>query len=176
MRTLIIFFLLLFSFTGFSQKYKPVDAGSKVHFTIKNFGISTGGDLSGLSGEINFIPKNVVASTFNVSVDVKTIDTDNESRDVHLKSQEYFDAEKYPVVTIKSSKINRTNKSNMGWYQFTGTLSMHGVSRPIAFLFNVSPKGSDYLFVGGFEINRLDYGVGKSSTVFSKTVKVSLSV
>lgn len=176
LRLLISFSLLLLSIPVISQKFKPAEEGSKVHFIIKNFGIETGGDLSGLTGDINFIPANLPASNFDVSVSVSTIDTDNEKRDKHLRSDEYFDAEKYPVITIKSTKINRTNKSSSGWYQFKGTLTMHGVTKPIAFLFRATKKGADYLFAGGFIINRLDYGVGKSSAVLSNSVKISLSV
>lgn len=173
-------FLLFFSFSlsggALAQKYKPVDEGSKVHFTIKNFGIDTGGDLAGLAGEINFNQANVNTSTFDVSVDVKTIDTDNDSRDGHLRGKGYFDAETFPLISIKSTKINRTNKSGQGWFHFTGTLTMHGVTQPIAFPFRATKKGDDYLFVGGFSINRLDYGVGKRSATISDKLKVSMSV
>jgi polyisoprenoid-binding protein YceI len=172
-RLVFVFLFFIFSFAS-AQKYKPVDAGSKVHFVIKNFGIKTGGDLSGLSGDINFVPANVAACRFNVSVDVKTIDTDNDSRDGHLKGKEYFDSDKFPMMTIKSAKINKTNKPN--WFYFTGTLTMHGVTKNIAFPFTATPKGNDILFAGDFNINRLDYGVGSSSAVLSNDVKVSLSV
>jgi len=175
-RLLLCFSFLIFSFTAISQKYKPVDAGSKVHFNIKNFGIETGGDLSGLAGDINFIPSNITASTFDVSVSVKTIDTDNDMRDKDMKAKKYFDADTYPAITIKSTKVNRTNKSAAGWYYFTGTLTMHGVTKPIEFPFSATLKGNDYLFVGGFTINRLDFGVGSNSIILSNTVKVSLSV
>ena len=175
-RLLLSFSFLIFSFTAISQKYKPADAGSKVHFIIKNFGIETGGDLSGLAGDISFAPANITASIFYVSVAVKTIDTDNGMRDKDLKGKKYFDEETYPVITIKSTKINRTNKSASGWYYFTGTLTLHGVTKPIAFPFSATPKGNDYLFVGGFTINRMDYGVGGNSAVLGNTVKISLSV
>jgi polyisoprenoid-binding protein YceI len=175
-RIRLIFSLLLCSFAVAGQKYKPVDAGSKVHFIINNFGIATGGDLSGISGDITFLPANTAASSFNVSVDVATIDTDNASRDESLRSSDYFDAEKYPVITIKSTKVNRTNKSSSGWYHFTGTLTIRDVTKPIAFPFRVTKKGNDYLFVGGFTINRLDYGVGKRSATISNNLKVSISV
>jgi polyisoprenoid-binding protein YceI len=167
---------LIVSFIAVSQKFKPSDAGSKVHFIIKNFGISTGGDISGLTGNINFSPSNISTSSFDVSVNVSTIDTDNEKRDNHLKSEDYFNAEKYPSINIKSSRINKLNKSATGMYYFTGTLTMHGIIKTIAFPFTVNRKGDDYLFVGGFSINRLDYGVGKSSSVLSNGVKVTLSV
>ncbi len=175
-RIILCFSFLMASFTTLSQNYKPADAGSKVHFNIKNFGINTGGDLSGFSGNINFVPGNVVASNFDVSVTVNTIDTDNDKRDSHLKSEDYFNAEKYPSINIKSSRITKLNKSATGMYYFTGALTMHGITKPIAFPFTVNRKGDDYLFVGSFSINRLDYGVGKSSSVLSDGVKVTLSV
>ena len=177
MQRLLLSFLFLFAVSAASaQKLKPADEGSKVHFVIKNFGINTGGDFSGLTGEINFVSANVPASTFDVSVSVNTIDTDNEMRDKDLKKSSYFDAEKYPLITIKSTKINRTNKSSSGWYQFNGTLTMHGLTKPITFLFQQTKKSDGYLFVGGFIINRMDYGVGKSSSVLSNNVNISLSV
>jgi len=175
-RLLLCFSFLLVSFAAVSQKYQPTDDGSKVHFIIQNFGIDTGGDLAGLAGDIKFVPANVTKSSFDVSVSVNTIDTDNENRDKHLKSKEYFDAETYPVITLKSTKINRTNKTSSGWYHFTGTLTMHGITKPVAFPFMATKKGNDYLFVGGFTIDRLEFGVGKSSSVLSNSVKVSISV
>ncbi len=175
-RLLLCFTFLIFSFAAISQKYKPADAGSKVHFVIKNFGINTGGDLSGLKGDINLVPANVAACNFNVSVDVNTIDTDNNMRDKDLKGKSYFDAEKFSAITMVSTKINKTNKTSAGWYYFTGNLTIHGVTKPIAFPFTATSRGDDYLFVGGFTINRLDFGVGSNSIILSNTVKVSLSV
>ena len=174
-RILLFFTFLMASFTSISQKFKPSDAGSKVHFNIKNFGIKTGGELSGFSGNINFIAGNVVTSSFDVSINVNTIDTDNDKRDSHLKSEDYFNAEKYPLITIKSTRINKA-KAASGKFIFTGTISMHGISKSIVFPFTATKKGEDYLFAGEFQINRLDFGVGKSSSVLSNTVKISLSV
>lgn len=170
--------MLVFSLINsvFAQHYKPTDQGSKVHFTIKNFGIGTGGDISGLKGTIDFDPSTLKSCAFAVSADVKTIDTDNGSRDEHLKSADYFDAAKYPEIVLKSTSISKTNKTGEGWLYFTGTLTMHGVTKNIEFPFTATLQGKDYLFKGDFEINRLDYSVGSSSGVLSNTVKVSLSV
>lgn len=175
-RLIVTICCLIFSLQVISQNYTPVDNRSNVHFTIRNFGINTGGDLAGLKGTIYFNPANLSASDFNVSVDVKTIDTDSKNRDEHLISDRYFDAEKYPVLLIKSTKINTTNKTKSGVYYFTGKLIMHGVTKGISFPFTATPQGNDYLFTGNFELSRLDYSVGESSAVMSKTVKVSLSV
>ena len=174
-RILLFISFLMLSFSAVSQKYSPVNEESKVNFKIKNFGINTGGDFSGLTGEIIFIPGNMTNCSLNVSVKINTIDTDNDKRDSHLKSEDYFNSEKYPLITIKSTRINKA-KSASGKFIFTGTISMHGISKSIVFPFTATKKGEDYLFAGGFQINRLDFGVGKNSSVLSNTVKISLSV
>src|ERR1700709_1063759 len=103
--------IFLISSSIYAQRYIPGDEGSKVHFTIKNFGIKTGGALSGLKGEIFFFTSDLTPRRFNVTDDASTVDTDNESRDSHLKGSEYFDAEKFPVIAITSTKIDKTNKT-----------------------------------------------------------------
>ena len=168
--------LLFISIQTTAQKYLPGNTGSKVHFTIKNFGIKTGGELSAIKGEIFFFTSDLAACRFNVTVDASTIDTENGSRDGHLKGSEYFDAEKYPVITITSTKIDKTNKTEAGYYYFTGSLTMHGITKVIAFPFKAEKTNDDYLFTGEFELNRLDYGIGDKSAVLSNTVTVSLSV
>lgn len=174
-RLLTVLFLIS-SIATSAQHYKPTDKGSKIHFTIKNFGINTGGDLAGLKGSADFIPTNLKASSFHITVDVKTIDTDNGSRDEHLKSKDYFDAERYPVILLNSTAINLTSQKIPGFYFFTGTLTMHGITKVVEFPFTANIVGSDCLFKGEFELNRMDYGIGKNSSVLSKIVKVSLSV
>ncbi len=176
MKRILPLLLLALSSSVLAQKYTPQDDGSKVHFNIRNFGIKTGGQLSGLKGEVIFFTTDLTACSFNVSVDVSTIDTDSDSRDRSLRSDEYFDAEKYPQITIVSTKIDKTNKTDQGYYYFTGNLTIKGVTKQIAFPFHVEKVNDDYLFTGEFSINRLDYGVGSSSAVLSNTVDVSLSV
>ncbi|MEP6927632.1 MAG: YceI family protein [Ginsengibacter sp.] len=168
--------LFLISPAIHAQKYTPTDEGSKVHFTIKNFGIKTGGDLSGMKGEIYFFTTDLAACRFNVTVDAATVDTENGSRDKHLKESEYFDVEKFPVISIASTKIDKTNKTESGFYFFTGNLTMHGITKPLTFPFHLEKINDTYLFTGDFEINRLDYEVGDKSAVLSNTVNVSLSV
>lgn len=176
LKKLLPFFLFFITSSLYAQKYIPADEGSKVHFIIRNFGIKTGGQLSGLKGEILFFTKDLSACRFNVSVDASTVDTDNEIRDSHLKGSEYFDAEKFPLITIRSLKIDKTNKTDSGFYFFTGNLTMHGITKPISFPFHIEKVNDNYLFTGKFTINRLDFGVGSNSAVLSNTVDVSLSV
>jgi polyisoprenoid-binding protein YceI len=169
-------FVLLLSTAIQAQKYTPGDEGSKIHFTIKNFGIKTGGDLTGLKGEIYFFTTDLAACRFDVSVDPSTVDTDNGSRDSDLKGSKYFDVEKFPLISITSTKIDKTNKTESGFYYFTGNLTMHGITKPLAFPFHIEKVNDNYLFTGEFEIDRLDFGVGDKSAVLSNKVNVSLSV
>src|SRR5205085_12458835 len=99
------FTLLLASVTVMAFKssdLKPVDADEAVTFTIKNFGINTNGEFKGLRGTIKWDASNPAASIFNVTVDAKTINTGIDMRDSHLSKEEYFNVEKFPVITFTS--------------------------------------------------------------------------
>jgi polyisoprenoid-binding protein YceI len=170
------FIIMIFFATGsFAQvNLTPMDAGSKVHFVIKNFGINTGGDLTGLKGTIKYDKNKPASSSANVTVNVSTIDTDNSRRDKHLVSDDYFDAEKFPIIRIVSTKIEPTTSA--GNLLFTGTLTIKDVTKKIQFPFTVNPKDGGYLFEGNFTINRRDYGVGGNSATMSDEVEVKLSV
>lgn len=152
----------------------PIDGSSKVHFVIRNFGIKTGGDFKGLKGTIKFLPANLPASAFDVTIDAATIDTDNESRDEHLRKDEYFDVATYKTIAFKSTKV--VLSSTAGRYYVFGNLTIKGVTKPVEFGFGATPKDGGYLFDGEFKINRRDFGVGGSSTTMSDNLTVTLSV
>ncbi len=154
--------------------YTPVDAESKVHFVIKNFGIKTGGDFSGLKGSIKFDPVNFAATSFDVTVDASTVDTDNSSRDSHLKRDDYFDADTYKTIQFKSTKVTRSSVA--GRFYVFGNITIKGITKPVEFGFGAAPKNGGYLFDGEFTINRRDFGVGGSSVSLSDNLTVSLSV
>jgi polyisoprenoid-binding protein YceI len=172
-------FFIIFLFATLNsnaQKYVPIDKGSKIHFIIKNFGIGTGGDFQGLKGEINFDTLQPASSFFNVSIAVKTIDTDNNMRDKDLRSKDYFDEQKFPEIKLTSTRIDKTNKTGNGYYYFTGNLIIKGIAKPVSFPFLAERTGDGFLFTGEFTINRLDFGVGETSMVLANRVIVSLKV
>ncbi len=170
-----ILMLILFYYPSSAQRFKPVDEGSKVHIVIKNFGINTGGDLQKLDGEIIFNPQVISQSFFNVTVKSSTIDTDNSSRDESLR-KDYFESEKYPDIRLVSKKVQNTNKTGDGFYYFTGKLIMKNVTKEISFPFKAEKVNDNWIFTGEFDINRLDYGVGESSSILGNKVHVSLKV
>jgi polyisoprenoid-binding protein YceI len=160
--------------TTFGQNYTPTDAGSKVRFVIKNFGINTGGTFDGLAGTVTFDPSNLATASFNVSVEAKSVNTDMEARDNHLRKEEYFDVEKYPKISFRSTKITTTNKE--GYFYMFGVITIKNISKEISFPFKQTSKDGGILFEGEFKLNRLDFGVGGKSFSMADELNVELSV
>lgn len=176
MKYLLYFTLFVtVSFSAIAQKtLTPIDASSTVGFTIKNFGIAVDGKLSGLKGSIIINEKDPTKSTIDVTVDVATINTKNDKRDKHLRNKDYFEAEKYTIIRIKSNAITVTKTS--GVYLLKANLTIKNIVKEISFQMSVLPTGKAYLFVGSFDIDRTDYNVGKSSMALADVVKVNLKV
>lgn len=171
-KLLFILPLLVVVTTLPAQEYTPVDAASEVKFSIKNFGAAVEGSFKGLKGSIKFIPGNPAASSVNVTVDAATINTENSSRDKHLKKADYFDATKYPTLSFVSVKI--TGKD--GNYTMEGNLTIKGTTKYISFPFTATPITNGYRLQGQFRINRRDFKVGGNSWVLSDNATISLNV
>lgn len=163
--------ILLFFLSGvlvvFAIDLKPVDADNSVTFVIKNFGINTKGELKGLKGNIKWDEANPSTSSFDVSVDVNTINTGIDKRDYDLKKEKYFDAKKYPTLSFISTAVTADN--------ITGDLTIKGITKKVNFPFAVTPSGKGYLFKGSFSISRRDFGVGGGG-VLGDNVDVTLKV
>ena len=157
-----------------AQNFLPTDDSSKIKFSIKNLGLNVSGSFKGLKGKIFFDKTNLPMSSFNVSVDVATVNTGIEARDNHLKKEEYFDLAKYPEINFVSKKIS--NPARDGELLIEGDITIKGVTKSISFPFTATPKGNDYLFEGEFMLNRRDFGVGGHSLVMADNLTVSLSV
>lgn len=163
---------ILFCSFSYAQQYAPEASGSKIGFSIKNLGITVHGAFSGLEGEINFDPGAPAKSSFNVHVDAKSINTDNDMRDGHLRKEEFFNVEKYPHLTFVSESITGSGKS----FNVKGKLTIKGVTKDVSFKFTATPQGDSYTFKGDFDVNRRDFGVGGGSITMSDNVKVELAV
>jgi polyisoprenoid-binding protein YceI len=157
-----------------AQAYKPVDEGSKVKFVIKNFGINTDGVLNGLTGDIKFDRNDLSHSSFHVQVDSRTINTDIEARDNHLRKEEYLFVEKYPQINFTSTKISKTNTED--WLYIFGKITIRGITKSVKFPFKAIEKDGGILFEGEFTLNRRDFQVGGKSISLSDNLNVNLSV
>jgi polyisoprenoid-binding protein YceI len=169
----IVFVAMLVTGITYSQSYQPLEEKSTVKFTIKNFGVNTGGSFKGPQGTIIFDPSDLSKSSFDVSVPAETINTDNESRDKHLKGEDYFSVKEYPSIIFKSDKVEGNAKKG---YTVKGKLTMKGTTKEIAFPFSAVQQGADWLFSGEIKLNRRDFKVGGNSAVLSDNLVVLLTV
>ena len=158
--------------TTFSQTH-PVAGESSVTFSLKNFGFRTGGKLDPPEGDIVFNPDDLSKSYFHVTIKTESINTDNNSRDEHLKDADYFDVKKYPLIRFVSTSIKTGSKK--GSYEALGTLTIKNKSKEILLSFTAEKKGGGWLFAGSFKMNRRDFDVGGSSTL-SNELAVDIKV
>jgi polyisoprenoid-binding protein YceI len=131
-----------------------------------------GGIFKTFKGSIVFDEQNLAASNFNVSIDVASINTGNGLQNKHAKSDEWFDAAKYPVINYTSKKIVKAGNA----YQVTGDLELHGVKKELTIPFSFRNNGSEAVFTGSFTVNRSDYHVGKPGGDVAEQIKVDISV
>lgn len=164
--------ILLFNKMAIAQTYIPSENSSSVKFVIKNLGFGVDGSFKNLKGIIIFDPANLKASSLKVTVDAATINTGNQSRDGHLKKEDYFDVAKYPKISFVSDKIEKTTAG----YVTTGTFTIKYKSKTVAIPFTAVPQNNGYLFNGKVQINRRDFGVGGSSMVLSDNLTLTLNV
>jgi polyisoprenoid-binding protein YceI len=144
--------------------WKLDPAHSSAEFRVKHMMISNvKGRFTGLSGTLTEHATDKTLSTIEASIDVSTISTGDAQRDAHLKSADFFDAEKYPTMTFKSSKVQPNGD---GGYNVTGDLSMHGQTRQQTFVVEgptapgKDPWGNTRIGLSATtKINRKDYGL-----------------
>jgi polyisoprenoid-binding protein YceI len=109
--------------------YQIDSAHSGVHFSVRHLMISTvRGSFSGVKGTVVHDPDNPLATTMEAEVDINTVNTNDEKRDGHLKSPDFFDAAKFPVMTYKSSQVTKGTSTD---YTVAGDLTLHGVTKPV---------------------------------------------
>lgn len=102
---------------------------SAVEFKVRHLLSKAGGNFDEFSGTLHYDAQNPAQSRVEFTIQAASIDTDNEKRDQHLRSADFFNAEKYPTITFKSTKIEPAGKE--GYYKVTGDFTMHGVTKSI---------------------------------------------
>ncbi len=104
-------------------------AHSNASFTIRHLVISNvRGEFQKIAGAVKLDEKDVTKSTVEATIEAASIDTRVPDRDKHLKSPDFFDVEKYPTITFKSSKVE---SAGQGKLKVTGDLTMHGVTKSV---------------------------------------------
>lgn len=162
-------------------------AHSSVEFTVRHMMVTTvRGGFGEFAGTINFDPERPEQASVEAVIQAASIHTGTADRDAHLRSADFFEVEKFPTITFKSTRVDAQDPTQAKVY---GDLTMHGVVREVAL--DVQFLGQQKNpFTGaatvGFEasvvINREDFGLTwnqaleAGGVLVSKEVKISLDV
>jgi polyisoprenoid-binding protein YceI len=146
-----------------TSTWVPDKAHSEVDFSILHMSLSkVHGRFGNLGGQITWDDTDITKSSVNVTIDVATVDTGNESRDTDLKSAGYFDVKQFPTATFVSTSVA---KSGSG-LTINGNLTLHGVTKPVVLQVEgpAGPvKGMGGKMHAGFSatttIKRSDFGI-----------------
>jgi polyisoprenoid-binding protein YceI len=139
-------------------------------FTVRHLVISNvRGEFGKTTGTIVLDEKDLSRSSVEAAVDTSTIDTRVADRDTHLKSPDFFDVQKYPAMTFKSTKVEKAGKGKL---KVTGNLTIKDVTRPV--VLNVEGPTAEIKDPWGktrrglsatTTINRKDFGLNWSKMV-----------
>jgi len=163
---------LIITAQAFAQ-VKHAVTKSAVTYEIKNMGINTSGKFKTLEANIAFDANNLAASTIEAMIEVNSIDSDNAMRDNHLKAEDYFDAEKYPKIIMKSTAFKKKAGNN---YAGIFNVTIKGKTKAVEVPFTYTESANVALFKGSFKINRKDFGVGGNSMVLADDATINLVV
>lgn len=139
---------------------------TEVGFDVRHFFSKVHGRFNDFQGTIVFDEQDPAKISVDASAVTASVSTDNEKRDGHLKTADFFDAEKFPTLTFKSTKVTAAGKNK---YKVAGDLTLRGVTKPV--VFDVDFLGAGSVGVGGQSwgtkagfvatttINRKDFGI-----------------
>jgi polyisoprenoid-binding protein YceI len=162
---LILATLFFWNQDSFSQKtdWKLDAVHSNVKFSVQHMVISEmDGSFKAFDGSIQNSKTDFTDAVINFSVDVNSINTDNSMRDGHLKGDDFFNAEKYPAMTFKSSSLKKVSGNK---YTLTGDLTIRDVTKKVSFNVTYGGTAKDPYgnvksgFKASGKINRFDYGL-----------------
>lgn len=145
-------------------------AHTGVHFKVRHLMVSwVRGDFEKFSGQVVYDEQDVTKSSADITIDAASINTRVAKRNAHLKSPDFLDAKKYPTLTFRSKRVERTDDGKL---RMTGDLTIRGVTREtVLTIEGPSPAVMDLegkTRVGGTvsaKINRKDFGLTWNKTI-----------
>ncbi len=158
---------------------------SSIKFEIRHFFSNVPGAFHEYDASVNFDPQNLDESSIDVTIQVASIDTENEKRDAHLKNEDFFEAETWPTITFVSSEISSTEENT---FVAKGKLTMKDVTvdfdLPFTLLGVMDHPWQENTKVAGitsnFQLLRNDFGVGTgnyiSDAIIGNEVNITLNL
>jgi len=160
--------VLLLSLPAAASTWEGDPAHTTSTFSVRHMMVTNvRGEFGKTTATVQQDDQDITKSTVEVTVDTTTIDTRQPKRDAHLKSPDFFDVEKFPTMTFKSTKITKGEGSKL---KVEGNLTLHGVTKVVVFDVDVTPeltnRGQTHKGVtASAKINRKDYGLNWNQTL-----------
>lgn len=121
--------LVAWSNVSLAKEWAIDEAHSKALFTVKHLTVSNvTGKLSNIKGLIDIDDQDVTKSKVDITIDVNTINTDNQKRDEHLKNPDFFDVKKFPSMKFTSTKVEKAGEGNL---KVTGDLTIRDQTKSV---------------------------------------------
>ena len=158
----------LSAFTAINSTNWTVADGYSVKFTSKD----PSGVFEEMKGTVVFDEKDLSTASFNVAIDVKSINCGNGMQNRHAVGEKWFDAEKYPEITFVSRSVTKTAAG----YDASGKLSLHGITTDFTIPFTFSASGDGGVFTGSFDVSRVAFGIGEAGGKVPDVLKLEVSV
>jgi polyisoprenoid-binding protein YceI len=159
---------VVFSFNVHAAEYAIDNAHSQIGFAVKHLMVSTTkGTFGDYTGSINFDPADLASFKAEAIIQAKSIDTNNDGRDEHLRNPDFFDVAQFPTIAFVSKSL----AGSEGMYTLVGDLTMHGVTKEVSFPVEISgpvksPMGGEVIGLSGqLVVNRQDYGIKFNKTM-----------
>ncbi len=143
-------------------------------FSIEFKSKDPSGSFKIMEGRIDFDEKDLSAAKFDLKIDIRSISTGNGMMTKKAQTAEWFDTAKYPYAKFKSTKVE---KKDGNLYHIIGELTIKGITKTVTVPANYSNSGSKKItFKGTFNVNRIDFKVGKKSTAVPDIMKVNFEI
>ena len=157
-------------------------AHSEITYSVKHLGLAKSrGTFNNFSGEV-VTGDSIQDSSVMAEIDVNSVDSGQDGRDEHLRSEEFFDCANHPTMTFRSTGIRAEDDDE---YVITGELTWRGVSQPVELKaeFNgigANPANNDATTLGvsaEATVRRRDFGIGPEGNGFlGEQVKITLEI
>ncbi|MEO5859236.1 MAG: YceI family protein [Pyrinomonadaceae bacterium] len=152
---------------------------SKVEFTGSKVTGKHEGGFKTFTGTIELVNSKPVDSSVTVYIESASVYVDDEKLATHLKSADFFDVEKFPKATFKSTKIEADAAKGADTYTVTGDFSLHGVTKSISFPATIKAAADAVDVDAEFAVNRKDFGIvyaGKADDLIRDDVVIKLTL
>jgi len=183
MKRILLAALLATSFiaTANATDYKIDSSHTQVLFTYAHMGYShITGRFDKVSGTFDLDPAKLTASKISIEIPIASISTGVDRLNEHLQSADFFDAEKFPTATFKSTKVTDAGKGKLA---VAGDLTIHGVTKPVVLDVTINGIGQHPMKkipAAGFDarttIKRSDFGMGNYVPAVGDEVTLAITL